>query len=122
MNTREQLQLIGIRNGKEFAILGNAPAVIYFLARDKSDSKKLDHRAELHFFDTKGREDETKIFRPDKIGPVSLDRVQCVEQAQAYANGQIGHGPWSRTPYANSWVPSEHYAMAVEILKERLEE
>lgn len=122
MHTRDLLKLIGVNNGKDFARLGEAPAVIFFLARDRRSPTRLDHRAELHIFDEQGREEELKVFRPEKIGRVSVDRVDCVAQAQEYANQKIGPGPWSRTPYSNSWVPSEHYEEAVVAMDKRLED
>ena len=121
-HTRDLLKLVDVNNGKEFAHLGKAPAVIFFLARDRKNPNKLDHRAELHIFDEQGREDEMKIFRPDKVGPVSADRVQCVQEAQDYANRIIGPGAWSRTPYSNSWIPSEHYEDAILAMQDKLDE
>lgn len=120
MHTRDMLKMVGISNGKEFAQLGQAPAVIFFLARDRRNANKLDHRAELHIFDDQGREEETKVFRPDSLGPVSIDRVAMVDKAQEYANSIIGQGEWSRTPYSNSWLPSEHYEDAILAMEQKL--
>lgn len=119
-HTRDLLKLINITNGKQFAHLGQAPAVIFFLARDRKNVARLDHRAELHVFDEQGREEEMRIFRPEKIGPVSVDRNCCVNDAQRYANNIIGPGSWSRTPYSNSWIPSEHYEEAILEMHSRL--
>lgn len=121
-HTRDLLKLIGITNGKGFAHLGVAPSVIFFLARDRKNPNHLDHRAEMHIFDEQGREEELKIFRPDKIGPVSLDRVSCVDKAKAYANDIIGEGEWSRTPFSNCWIPSESYEEAVIEMERKLAE
>lgn len=121
-HTRDLLKLVGVNNGKEFAHLGAAPAVIFFLVKDRKNPNRLDHRAELHIFDEQGRQDETKVFRPEKLGPVSIDRVTCVQLAQTYADEIIGPGAWSRTPYSNSWIPSEHYEDAILAMEEKLEE
>lgn len=99
------LRARGITNGRKLADHVDAPAVIYFLAKDSDNNNRP--RAELHYTRNGSRVVSTHLPRQDVLTTLSERRQETVEAAQSVARDLLGVPEWRKAPFGNCWLPRE---------------
>lgn len=93
-----------VHSGLELADFTEAPAAIFFVAKR---SGAIPY-AELRYFDDENDKELRLNFFPAPTARSMGDkRRSALEQAQEAAKDLLGIQAWSRTPYSNSWLPSD---------------
>lgn len=105
---RQQLEALGIQNGRQLADHVQAPAAIFFLLT-KDGHGKEDLHAELHY--TEHGTAHVETFRPGPLavqsGRISRKRTDCVQQAKDWAAHELKISSWRRTVFPSCWLPTE---------------
>jgi len=93
-----------VHSGLELADFTEAPAAIFFVAKRTGAIPY----AELRYFDDKNDKELRLNFFPEPAARSMGDkRRSALSQAQEAARDLLGIEEWSRTPYSNSWLPSD---------------
>ncbi len=93
-----------VHSGLELADFTEAKAAIFFVAKRTGAVPY----AELRYFDDKNdKELRLNFFPAPGARSMGDKRRSALEQAKEAAKDLLGIEQWSRTPFSNSWLPSD---------------